>query len=128
MAKVTMVLGAILIVMGLGAYFGTGAKSITAMIPAFFGLPIVLAGAVALKEKLRMHAMHVAVLLTLLGFLGGARGFVGLFKLLKGGTVQRPNAVYVQVGLSVVCLVHVILSVRSFIQARRAAPTEQAEA
>ncbi len=48
MAKITFGLGLVLIVLGLGAYFGTGRESLTALIPAFFGLPLALLGVVAL--------------------------------------------------------------------------------
>lgn len=128
MAQITSVVGGLLIALGLAAYFGTGTKSITAMIPAFFGIPVLLSGLLAFNEKFKMHAMHVAVVVTLLGFLGGLRGVPGLLKLLGGGAVKKPNAVYVQVGLSLICLVHVVLAVRSFIQARKARESEASSA
>ena len=40
MAKTVIAFGIFLILVGVGAYFGSGTKSITALIPAFFGLPI----------------------------------------------------------------------------------------
>ena len=59
MAKITIGLGLVLIALGLGSYFGTGQASVTALIPAFFGLPLLLLGLVALKERMRKNAMHM---------------------------------------------------------------------
>ncbi|MCZ6835728.1 MAG: hypothetical protein O7G85_08140, partial [Planctomycetota bacterium] len=67
MARLTIVFGSLLIALGLVVYFvladpdEQGKVSVTALIPAFFGIPIALLGVVALKEKLRMHAIHGAV-------------------------------------------------------------------
>lgn len=55
MTKTTIGLGVLLILVGVGAYFGSGTKSITALIPAFFGLPISLLGIAALQEVAEAH-------------------------------------------------------------------------
>ena len=60
MAKITIGIGFVLIALGVGGYFGTGRESWTALIPAFFGLPLALLGVVALKDHTWKHAMHVA--------------------------------------------------------------------
>lgn len=89
--------------------------SVTALIPAFFGIVIALLGVVARsKESLRMHIMHAAVLLGLIGFL------LPLGRVLsKLGDITLSAAVISQLAMSAVCLVFVILAVRSFIEARR---------
>ncbi len=127
MAKITIGLGVVLIALGLGSYFGTGRASVTALIPAFFGLPLLLLGLVALKERMRKSAMHVAVILGLLGFAGTVRGLMKLPALLTGGELERPTAVAVQAAMAIVCFVFVLLCVWSFIKARRAsaAPVSQ---
>jgi len=119
MPYVTMALGSLLFLVGVGFYFGTGATSVTALIPAFLGIPIEIAGFVALREGWRKHAMHAAVLLALLGFLGSGRGLLSLPALLSGAEVARPAAVVAQSITAVLCLVFVGLAVNSFIQARR---------
>ena len=118
MPYVTIALGSLLLVIGVGFYFGTGATSVTALIPAFLGIPIELAGLAALREGWRKHAMHAAVLLALLGFLGSARGLLSLPDLLSGVELARPAAVVAQSLTAVLCLIFVGLAVRSFIQAR----------
>ena len=120
MAKTTIGIGCVLIALGVGSYFGTGRASLTALIPAFFGLALALLGGAAPNDRWRQHAMHAAAVVGLLGLFGASRGFAKLPALLTGGEVEKPVAAYVQIALSLVCLVFVVLCVLSFIQARRA--------
>ena len=125
MAKITIGLGLVLIAIGLGGYFGAGRASVTALIPAFFGLPLLILGVVALKERRRKVAIHIGVVLGLLGFAGTVRGLLKLPVLLSGGQVARPTAVAIQSAMAIVCLVYVLLCVWSFIKARRAGVAQQ---
>jgi len=61
--------GALLILLGLFGYFMGDGASVTALIPAFLGLPLALVAALGLKASLQKHAMHVASVLALLGLL-----------------------------------------------------------
>lgn len=119
MPRIAIVFGSLLVLVGVGFYVGTGAASVTALIPAFIGLPLALLGGLATRENLRRHAMHGAAALGLLGFLGSARGLVQLPALLAGEPLARPAAVAGQSLTAVLCLVFVILCVRSFVAARR---------
>ncbi len=119
MPRIAIVFGSLLVLVGVGFYIGTGAASVTALIPAFIGLPLALLGGLATRENLRRHAMHGAAALGLLGFLGSARGLVQLPALLAGEPLARPAAVAGQSLTAVLCLVFVILCVRSFVAARR---------
>jgi len=120
MAQTTLVFGGLLIVLGLASYFGTGGESVTALIPAFFGIALALAGLLARREAWRKHAMHVAAVVGVLGFLGSARGLLQLPLLLTAGGVERPAAVLAQAAMAILMAVFVALCVRSFIAARRA--------
>src|SRR5947208_2851896 len=120
-AKVTMLTGMLLLIEGVVCYvfwqqLGAAKPSPTALIPAFFGVPLMLLGWLTLaKPSLRMHLMHVAVTLALLGFLGSAiRGVPALIK--NGATV----AVVAQLVMALITGIYVVLCVRSFIAARRA--------
>jgi uncharacterized membrane protein len=115
-ANITIVVGLILIALGLGGYFGTGTTSVTALIPAFFGLPILLLGALALKDSMRKHAMHLAVMIGLIGFVGG---IVNAIRVLLKGNYEHSVAFAITCAMIVVCGVFVALCVRSFIQARK---------
>lgn len=118
MASVTIGLGTLLILLGAVGYFGTGASHPTALIPAAFGAVFVALGFAARGERLRMHLMHVAVILAVLGFLGTARGLVNL-PALAAGEAERPAAVASQATMALACLLYVVLAVKSFIDARR---------
>ena len=47
MQRLTLVIGGILVVLGVVAYVATGAASVTALIPAFVGLLLVICGLIA---------------------------------------------------------------------------------
>lgn len=117
MANITIVVGLILIGLGLGGYFGTGTPSVTALIPAFFGAPILLLGALALKDSMRKHAMHGAVMLGLLACLGAIANIV---RVIASGKEINPVAMAMTVSMGVVSGIFVGLCIRSFIQARKA--------
>ncbi|HUM11750.1 MAG TPA: hypothetical protein VLT82_12440 [Myxococcaceae bacterium] len=118
MPTLALLVGIVLVAIGLGTYVGTGAHAPTALIPAGLGVLIALAGLLARNPRLRMHAMHAAVLVALLGILGCIPGVLRLPALL-GGTAERPVAVIAQLVTFVVCLAFVVSAVRSFIEARR---------
>ena len=118
MPTLALVTGGVLVAIGLGTYLGTGSHAPTALIPAALGVLIAIAGLLARNPRLRMHAMHVAVLVALLGVLGCIPGLLRLPALL-GGTAERPVAVMAQLITFVVCLAFVVSAVRSFIEARR---------
>ncbi len=119
MPRVAIAFGVILLLIGVGFYAATGAASVTALIPAFLGIPMALAGLVALRQQLRAHAMHATAFIGTLGFLACVPGLLKLPALLRGAPVLRPVAVVEQALTAVVCLVFVALCVRSFINARR---------
>jgi len=112
--------GLTLVVLGVVGYVASGGASITALIPAFFGLPLAGLGWLARNDRYRKHAMHGAAAIALLGLLGTARGLVGLGTLLAGGTVARPAAVIVQAAMAAICGIFLALAVKSFVAARRA--------
>ena len=122
MAKVTIAVGILLMILGVGFYLALSeARSLTALIPTFFGLPIFAFGLVARDEFKRKHAMHAAVLFGLLGFLGSfSMGFPKWKMLLSGAEIPRPLAAYEQLAMAIICGVFVIMCVKSFIHARKA--------
>lgn len=119
MSSVTLWLGIILTTLGIVGYAGSGAESVTALIPAFFGIVFIVVGILARKEHLRKHMMHAAAALALLGFAGSVRGITSLFTMLGGGDVPRPFATIMQSIMAVLTLGFVLLAVKSFVDARR---------
>ena len=118
MPIVSVVFGALLTALGLWGWFGAEPehRSVTAFIPAFVGVPLVLLGLLALKESMLKHAMHAAAVLGLLGFLAALGRIIQ--KLATGGTVEG-RAGTSTVLMAVLCGTFVALCVNSFIQARR---------
>jgi multisubunit Na+/H+ antiporter MnhF subunit len=119
LATTTITFGVVLILLGVGSYFGTSMVSPTALIPAVFGLLLVIFGALARDEKRRKMAMHIAVAIGLVGFVGTIAGLLKLFTMLAGGEVARPTAVIAQSIMAILMLVYVALCVKSFIDARK---------
>jgi hypothetical protein len=114
MQKITIFLGALLCATGLAGYLAGGeGASPTALIPLFIGLPIVLAGALAIKHSRRKAAMHVVVLLAVLGFIGAA------MRIPKLGPDSPINQVMSIWAMAVICFALAGLCVRSFINARK---------
>ena len=119
MPILTIAYGTLLILIGVGGYVATGQASITALIPAFIGLPIEICGVIARNEKYLKHAMHGAAGLALIATLGTARGLLQLPAAL-GGTAERPAAVISQSLVAVLSIIFLVFCVRSFIAARKA--------
>ncbi len=120
MTLTTLTTGALLAAIGVAAYVLSEGRTVTALIPAFVGAPILVLGIVALAERARRHAIHGALVLALLGLIGSAPGLVKAVAWLAGTAPERPLAVQVQTAMAVVCIAYVALGIRSFIAARRA--------
>lgn len=121
MAKVTILFGLLLIVLGVAGYVGTGWRAPTALIPMYFGIVFTILGFLARRgsQKKRMTVMHIAVTLGLLGFLGTVMSIWKFIRMETGHAVVRPIAVEDQAVFSSMMLIYVLLCVRSFIKARR---------
>jgi hypothetical protein len=122
MAKVTLVFAILFIVLGIVGFVSTGSIHYTALIPAALGLLLGIFGALALSPAAgrRKLFMHINVTLGLLGFLGTAMGLFQWFRMIAGTPVPNPPATESKAAMAFLCLVYVILCVRSFIAARKA--------
>jgi len=119
MAKFSIVFGIILIILGLVSYFGISSESITALIPTFLGIPVLILGWVAMNEKYKKHSMHGAAVLVLLGFGGTVGGLIKFFRMIGGEVFERPSAITIQAIMALLCLIFLIFAIKSFIDARR---------
>lgn len=120
MTALTQVLGAVLIVVGVVGYVGTGAASVTALLPALLGAALLVCGLLARREPLHRHAIHAALVFALLGLLGTLPMVFAIGDAVAG-TAERPAAVIASTVTALLCLVYVAFGVWSFIAARRAA-------
>jgi hypothetical protein len=103
MAKVTVLFGILLILLGGAFWMATGQKFPTSLIPSGFGVALVALGSLAGNPdpKRRMLFMHIAV------------------TLFKGKLFPYPAAIEEKAAMSALMLIYVVLCVRSFIAARR---------
>jgi len=118
-ARTTIIFGVMLVAVGIVGYVGTAAVSVTALIPAVFGVVLAILGWLALSERYRTHAVHLAAATGLVAFLGTVRGLIELVGLISGAEVNRPAAVVSQSVVAILMAVFVGLCVKSFIDARR---------
>ena len=118
MPSTAIITGILLIIIGVAGYIhgmSVDKASVTALIPAFFGIVLAILGLAArASEGMRKHLMHAAVLIALIGFLVPAGRLIS-----KMSELTASPAILAQAAMAVVCLVFVILAVRSFIAARR---------
>ncbi len=124
MAKITILFGLLLIVLGVTGYVGTGWQAPTALIPMYIGIVFTILGFLARRgsQKRRMTVMHVAVTLATLCFLLLSLNIWYFIQIMMGHPMPRPIAVEDKAVFSFLMLIYVLLCVRSFIKARRTPP------
>ena len=74
----------------------------------------------AMKDSLRKHAMHLAAMIGVFGFLAGLGMGLPKLEMLTGKPPRHPEAVKAQIMLGVVCGAFALMCVKSFIDARAA--------
>ena len=119
MAKTTIGLSIILLILGLVAFSATGMQSPTALIPSVFGIIFLILGLIARKESARKTAMHISMLIALLGIIGTFSGFIKFFALITGGEVIRPAAVITQTIMAGLLIFYIVSGIKTFIDARK---------
>ena len=108
----TSLYGLFMVIWGFSISLITGSSSITSMIPAFIGAPLVLIGLISMiKPTLRKALMHIAVVIGIIAFLGGLDFFRGMFTNYYAGLSKLM--------LLVTGFVYVYFCVQSFIFVRR---------
>ncbi|MGV0604377.1 hypothetical protein [Mycolicibacterium sp. XJ1904] len=120
MLALTTWTGGLLVATGVIAYIASGAVSVTALIPAFVGILLLIAALIGRRsDQARKIAMHAALVIALLAALGALRNVFGLGEVFAG-TAERPAAVITSTIMFVLLLVYLIAGVRSFVKARAA--------
>lgn len=122
MARISIFFGALLFILGFVAYVGTGSAHPTALIPIYFGLPLVVFGFLAKSpiESRRKLYMHINVTVGLLGFLGAAgKAIQGYGHARSLGIDPDMKAIGAQLIMAALLFIYVMMCVRSFIDARK---------
>lgn len=116
MPRITLGFAAALIIIPVVFWLGTGTSSLTPLIPAVFGVLLGICGLIAMNPGARKHAMHAAAaiaLLSLLALVGEAFG--------RPGALDAPmTAQALKIISGLLLLGYLVMSIRSFIAARRA--------
>ena len=118
MAQASVIFGGLLVMLGAVGYVATDMVSLTALIPAAFGLVIILLGMIAYDASRRRLAMHVAMGVAVLGILGSASGLVDAAQALGSGATPGAAAIS-RALMALILVVYLVLGVRSFMAARR---------
>jgi hypothetical protein len=121
MAKITVFFGILLILLGGASFVLTGHTHYTSLIPAAFGILLIVFGRLAEtpETRRRMLFMHIAVTVGLLGFLFTAPALFSAAQLVKGKLLLDHPRIEEKAAMSLLLLIYVLLCVRSFIAARR---------
>ena len=117
MENVAMIYGIFLIVWGIGVTILSDSQSITSLIPAIFGLPILISSFFAKKlPNKKKVLMHIVVLIGLIIFLGGLDIIRGL---IQGNIFTNIWASSSKLMMMISGLVFTILCIKSFIYNRK---------
>ena len=108
----TILFGLLLVAIGVGGNYVADAKDHMALIPAVLGVAMFVCGVVAAQNTMRMLAMHVAVVIGLIGFLGPV---ITIFD-----NAENTTAMLSKGFTSALCLMFVMMCINSFLEARRA--------
>ena len=108
----TTLYGLFMVIWALSISFIAESSSITSMIPAFIGLPLVFIGIVStIKPTFRKALMHIAVLIGAMAFLGGLDFFRSMFSNYYAGLSKLM--------LLITGTIYIYFCVQSFIFVRR---------
>lgn len=121
MAKTTIWLGVALILLGLLGWVSSSYSQMS-LIPTYIGIALAILGGFAVTDnaKRRMLFMHMVVTVELIGFIVTVKSIASYVEMMRGRQFANPAAIEENAATAVVLLFFVLISVRSFITARRA--------
>ena len=110
--NLAMLSGSILILWGFFSYIASDSGSITALIPSFFGVPLIILGFLSIRnESNRHHYMHASMIVALISVLGG----FGIFQIEDASNLTLASHLI----LLVVGIIFMIGGILSFRHARK---------
>lgn len=113
MSNLTYGYAAVLILLGLIGYFATGRQSVTALIPAFFGVLVLVLSMVVGRLSGPGVLRWTLIILAVVGFGATVGGIPKVIQLIGGSEIARPPAAISQAVMAVVSL---IVAVMAFLQ------------
>jgi membrane-bound ClpP family serine protease len=115
MGPIAIVFGALFVILGVVGFAFRESDSPTPLIPAAFGIVLIVLGLLARQDRLRMHVMHLAALVGLVAFVVP---LVMVIRALVNG-ISSERAFTMQALMSAGAAVFLALCIKSFIDARR---------
>ena len=108
----TAIYGLFMIIWAFSISYISESSSITSLVPAFVGFPLILIGFISIiKPTLRKALMHIAVLIGIIAFLSGLDFFRGMFSNYYAGLSKLM--------LLITGFAYVYICIQSFIFVRR---------
>ena len=108
----TLIYGLFMVIWAFSISIIAESSSITSLVPAFIGFPLILIGFISMiKPTFRKALMHIAVLIGIVAFLGGLDFFRGMFNNYYAGISKLM--------LLITGFVYVYFCVQSFLFVRR---------
>lgn len=112
-----IITGAILIILGISGYLIGERVSVTALIPTFFGIPLLLVSLLGRKPQHLKLGMHLAAVIALLGFL---TPLGRILPQMAKGEFQIELATISMLAMVMICGLFTLSCIRSFRAARKA--------
>lgn len=119
MSTLCISIGVLLVLLGIGGYVATDMVSPTALIPAAFGLVLLMLGVYGRAEAHRRTAMHLAMGVALVGIIGTFGGVHATIYWLGSGATEWPAAALSKAAMALLLALFLGLGIRSFVRARR---------
>ncbi|WIV67878.1 hypothetical protein [Natrialbaceae archaeon AArc-T1-2] len=113
-----LIIGVVLVVLGIGAWVLTDFASMTALIPALFGILVVGFATVGQETDRERLAVYGLGALGALGVLGSLRAVPDIIAFATGEEVDSAVAVASQGSMIVLCLALVVVSTRAVLADR----------
>ena len=125
MYKLTLINGALLILLGTVFYVIAGGAPVSILFPGIVGLFLLILSFMAKRETWRKHVMHISVIVVSIGLLGSIYGIVILFKIVFGKTVTHSLVGIEMLITFFICTLLLILFIRSCVIARQKTSTDR---
>jgi len=108
MKNLTISFGLVLTILGAIYYNAAGASGTNTLLPAIFGIIIILLGFLQGKWE-HKHPLYGSLILSVFVLIGSLRALFTLFKMLAGDEVAEPTAVIIRSIIGILCVVFIVL-------------------
>ena len=117
MTRATLVVGALLILVGSGGFIISSEPATLTVL--LFGIVIAALAIGTWKERLTALLMHIAVVVSFVGMILSATSLRRFVDLVSGETMSNETSIVAITILGVLCLIHVTMSIRWFLARKR---------